>query len=150
VVDRDIRKLNKLEENVDIMVFQGDVEDPQTYQKLPLESVDLFIAVTDSDESNLLSTLIVEDAVRVGKKIIRLRNDYFSNSAVIEKLGVDFAVFPDKLTADQVGELFAFPKANNVKRFQGEQCQAFSTNRTQTCVGQGRVRYWAAYCRVDG
>lgn len=117
VVDRDIRKLNKLEEDVDIMVFQGDVEDPQTYQDLPLESVDLFIAVTDSDESNLLSTLIVEDAVRVGKKIIRLRNDYFSNSAVIAKLGVDFAVFPDKLTADQVGELFAFPKANNVKRF---------------------------------
>jgi trk system potassium uptake protein TrkA len=117
VVDKDVQKLHKLEEDVDIMVFQGDVEDPQTYQGLPFESVDLFIAVTDSDESNLLSTLIVEDTVSIKKKIIRLKNDYFSHSGVIEKLGVDFAVFPERLTAEQVGALFAFPKANNVKRF---------------------------------
>ena len=68
VVDKDLQKLHKLEEDVDIMVFQGDVEDPQTYQGLPFESVDLFIAVTDSDESNLLSTLIVEDTVSIKRK----------------------------------------------------------------------------------
>jgi len=117
VFDKDIQKLNKLEEDVDIMVIQGDVEDPHTYQGLPFQNADLFIAVTDSDESNLLSTLIVEDRVKIRKKIIRLRNDYFSNSPVIKKLDIDYVVFPDRQTANQLGELFDFPKANNVKRF---------------------------------
>lgn len=79
--------------------------------------MDLFIAVTDSDEANLLSTLIVDDALTIQKKIIRLKNDYFAQSHVLSKLGVDNVVFPDSATAQKVKALFDFPKANNVKTF---------------------------------
>jgi len=117
VIDKDIVKLNKLDEDIDILVVQGDIENPKTYQSLNLEKVDLFIAVTDSDEANLLSTLIVEDVVEVKRKIIRLKNDGFLKSHVLEKLSIDYAVFPDITTANKVKALFTFPKANNVKMF---------------------------------
>ena len=117
VIDKDISKLNKLDEDVDVLVVQGDIENPKTYQSLNLEKVDLFIAVTDSDEANLLSTLIVEDVVEVKRKIIRLKNDGFLKSHVLEKLSIDYAVFPDLTTANKVKALFTFPKANNVKTF---------------------------------
>jgi trk system potassium uptake protein TrkA len=77
VIDKDIAKLNKLDEDIDILVLHGDIENPKTYQLLDIRSVDLFIAVTDSDEANLLSTLIVEDVVDVKRKIVRLKNDGF-------------------------------------------------------------------------
>ena len=117
IVDKDIRKLNKIEENLDILTLLGNSEDPKTYQHLNLGEIDLFIAVTDSDEANLLSTLIVEDVVTVAKKIIRLKNDYFAQSSVFEKLGIDEHIFPDTLMAEKVRSLFDFPKANNVKNF---------------------------------
>jgi len=117
VIDKDISKLNKLDEDIDIMVLQGDVENPKTYQSLNIDTVDLFIAVTDSDEANLLSTLIVEDVVDVKKKIIRLKNDGFLKSHILDKLSIDYAVFPDLTTANKVKALFTFPKANNVKVF---------------------------------
>ncbi|AKF25638.1 potassium transporter [Sulfurovum lithotrophicum] len=117
VIDKDISKLNKLDEDVDVMVVHGDIENPKTYQMLNLEKIDLFIAVTDSDEANLLSTLIVEDVVEINKKIIRLKNDGFLKSRVLEKLSIDYAVFPDITTANKVKALFTFPKANNVKMF---------------------------------
>ena len=117
VIDKDIAKLNKLDEDIDILVVHGDIENPKTYQTLNLERVDLFIAVTDSDEANLLSTLIVEDVVAVKRKIIRLKNDGFLKSHVLEKLSIDYAVFPDITTANKVKALFTFPKANNVKMF---------------------------------
>jgi len=82
-----------------------------------MESVDLFIAVTDSDEANLLSTLIVEDVVAVKRKIIRLKNDGFLKSHVLQKLSIEYAVFPDLTTANKVKALLTFPKANNVKTF---------------------------------
>ncbi len=117
VIDKDIDKLNTLDEEIDILVMHGDVEDPKTYRSLNFESVDLFIAVTDSDEANLLATLIVEDVVAVKRKIIRLKNDSFLKSHILQKLSIDHAVFPDITTANKVQALFAFPKANNVKMF---------------------------------
>ncbi|SFV58269.1 Trk system potassium uptake protein TrkA [hydrothermal vent metagenome] len=117
VIDKDIDKLNKLDEDIDILVIYGDIENPKTYQTLNLDTVDLFIAVTDSDEANLLSTLIVEDVVEVKRKIIRLKNDGFLKSHVLKKLSIDYAVFPDITTANKVKALFTFPKANNVKTF---------------------------------
>ena len=117
LIDKDMNKLNKLDEELDILVIHGDIENPKTYQFLNLEMVNLFIAVTDSDEANLLSTLIVEDVVEVKRKIIRLKNDGFLKSHVLKKLSIDYAVFPDITTANKVKALFTFPKANNVKMF---------------------------------
>jgi trk system potassium uptake protein TrkA len=117
VIDKDINKLNKLDEDIDILVLHGDIENPKTYQSLNIGTTDLFIAVTDSDEANLLSTLIVEDIVDVKKKIIRLKNDGFLKSHILNKLSIDYAVFPDLTTANKVKALFTFPKANNVKIF---------------------------------
>ncbi len=117
VVDKNIQKLDRIEENLDVLTLLGNVEDPKTYQSLHFKEVDLFIAVTNSDEANLLSTLIVDDEVSVKRKIIRLQNDYFANSQILEKLKIDDVVFPDILTAQKVEALFDFPKANNVKSF---------------------------------
>ncbi len=117
IVDKDIQKLQKIEEHLDLLTLLGNSEDPKTYQNLNTKNIDLFIAVTDSDEANLLSTLIVDDEVSVAKKIIRLKNDYFEKSSVFEKLGIDEHIFPDRLMSDKVKAFLEFPKANNVKHF---------------------------------
>ena len=117
VIDKDQRKLDRLGEDIDILVIKGDAEDPKTYTSLIYDHVDLFIAVTDSDEANLLATLIVEDVVCVERKIVRLKNDGFLKSHILDKLHIDYAVFPDITTANKVKALLTFPKANNVKVF---------------------------------
>jgi trk system potassium uptake protein TrkA len=117
VIDKNRDKLNQLDEEIDVLVLHGDSENPKTYQALQIDSIDLFIAVTDSDEANLLSTLMVEDVLSVQRKIIRLKNDSFLKSHILEKLAIDYAVFPDVTTANKVKGLFTFPKANNVKTF---------------------------------
>ncbi len=117
VVDKEVQTLNRLDEDIDIMTLHGNIEDPKTFQKLNMGSMDLFIAVTDSDEANLLSSLIIDDLLHVKKKIIRLKNTYFEKGAALTKLAVDEAVFPDDVTAQKVSALFDHPKANNVKEF---------------------------------
>ena len=117
VIDKDINKLNKLNDDIDILTLHGDIEDPRIYQSLDFDTIDLFISVTNSDEANLLSTLIVEDVVTVKRKITRLKNDSFIKSHVLQKLSIGYAVFPDIITANKIKALFTFPKANNVKVF---------------------------------
>jgi len=117
IVDKNRQKLHKLEESMDILTIFGNIEDPEIYSSFYQKSFDLFIAVTDSDESNLISTLIVDDMFDIKKKIIRLKNDSFLKSHIFTRLGIDEAIFPFKSTAKKVEGLFDYPKANNVKSF---------------------------------
>ncbi len=116
VIDQNKEALARLQESIDILPINGNIEDPDTFKALD-GSYDIFIAVTDIDEANILSTLLADDEIDVAKKIIRLRNPYFAKSSIANKLGIDEAVFPFKLAADSIKALLDFPKANNVKDF---------------------------------
>ena len=118
IVDRNAEALHRLQESLDILPLHGDIEDPETYRRLIDREADLFIAVTDLDEANLISTLIVDDFIDVKRKIIRLRNEFFAKSSIREKLDISDAVFPLQLTSRTVTTLLDYPKANNVKSFQ--------------------------------
>ena len=117
VIDKNAAALQRMQEHMDILPVHGNIEDPQTYRKLIDHEADLFIAVTDLDEANLISTLIVDDQIEVGRKIIRLRNQFFARSSIREKLGVDETVFPLELSSRTVASLLEYPRANNVKSF---------------------------------
>ncbi|NPA73373.1 MAG: potassium transporter [Epsilonproteobacteria bacterium] len=117
VIDKNEDALNRLQESIDILAITGNIEDPKTYDVLVDKEYDLFVAVTDVDEVNIISTLIADETIQVKGKIIRLRNDFFSKSSIGEKLGITASVFPFFSSANSVEALLEFPKANNVKRF---------------------------------
>ncbi len=117
IIDKNLEKLNKIAEDLDVLTIHGDIEDPQSYKELDITKAHLYIAVTDSDEANLLSTLVVEDEIAIDSKIVRLKNDSFATSGVLKKLDINYAVFPNLITANKIEALLNFPKANNVKHF---------------------------------
>lgn len=117
VIDHNAEALKRLQESLDILVIHGNIEDPATYKKVMIDKADLFIAVTDIDETNLISTLIVDDVIDIERKFIRLRNTYFSKSTIKEKLSIAETIFPLQLTSATVSSLLDYPKANNVKHF---------------------------------
>ncbi len=116
IIDQNRDALGRLYESIDVLPIVGNIEDPDTFKALD-GHYDIFIAVTDNDEANILSTLIADDEIDVDKKIIRLRNPYFAKSSIASKLGIDEAVFPFRLAASAIGDLLDFPKANNIKKF---------------------------------
>jgi trk system potassium uptake protein TrkA len=131
VIDRNAEALQRLQESLDILPVHGNIEDPQTYRKLIDHEADLFIAVTNLDEANLISTLIVDDQIQVKRKIIRLRNQFFSRSSILERLGADETVFPLELSSRGVASLLEYPRANNVKRFPDTGLKLFSLRVAQ-------------------
>ena len=116
VIEKNRQLIEKINESIDVMPIAGDVVNPQTYEPLEELEFDIFIAVTDSDETNILSTLIADDKITLKSKIVRLKNPYFANSTISNKLGIKKSVFPFIATAKSIGSLVEFPKANNVKK----------------------------------
>lgn len=116
VIDNNADALNLLQESIDILPVIGNAEDPLTYRSLLDKEVDLFVAITDSDETNIISCLIVDEGIKVKEKIIRLRNTFFAKSSIPERLGNTEAVFPVMRTANAVRPLLKYPKAQSVKK----------------------------------
>ncbi len=117
VIDQNAEALNRLQELIDIFPVHGNIENPQTYMALLESKADVFIAVSDSDEANLISTLLIDDHIEVERKIIRLRNSYFSESQTLSSFGNLQRIFPFQLAAETIRALLAHPEANNVKTF---------------------------------
>ncbi|WP_457743753.1 NAD-binding protein [Sulfurimonas sp.] len=117
IIDKNSEALHRIQESLDIMPVRGNVEDSKTYESLQEKNIDLFIAVTNIDDVNLICTMIADTVLNIDKKFIRLQKQFFDGEKIKSKLGINKFIFPIKLASKTISSLLAYPKANNVKFF---------------------------------
>ncbi len=117
IIDKNEAALQRIQESLDIMPHKGDVEDPSTYKKLFQKEIDLFIAVTNIDNVNIVSTLIAQESLNIKRVVVRFQNAFFQQSHIAKRLNIDHSIFPINLTSKSIISLLNYPKANNVKSF---------------------------------
>jgi len=115
IIDKNEKALEMLKETLDVLTICADLRDARAYMGLE-EKFDFFIAVTNNDEINLISTIVTENILDIENTIVRLTNtSYISTN--FQKLNISRLIFPYKLSATAVAKLIEFPKANNIKEF---------------------------------
>jgi trk system potassium uptake protein TrkA len=117
VIDKNAEALHSIEESIDVFALIGDVEISKTYQKLHEKEIDLFIAVTNLDNVNLVAVLMADSVLNIKKKFVRLQKYFLDGDIIKEKLGIDKIIFPLQLTSNSITSLLDYPKANNIKFF---------------------------------
>src|SRR5947208_16672817 len=78
------------------------------------------IAVTQSDETNLVACKLAQQLFNVPTRIVRLRaTDYLSNERVLgpDCFDVDLAICPEQILTDYIVKLIEFPEALQVLEF---------------------------------
>jgi len=121
LVDQDDSKLRRLERELNILPVQGSGASTRVLEEAGIDKTDLFIAVTDSDEVNLVACIISKQ-YNVKTRIARVRNEdfYSKDSALSEKaLGIDLLISPDHAMADEIVRLSIFSEAFEVAEFAG-------------------------------
>ena len=78
IIDKNEKALHRIQESLDILPLQGDVENSQTYESFKNLKIDLFIAVTDVDNVNLIATMIADSILDIDKTFVRLQK-YFKD-----------------------------------------------------------------------
>ncbi|MCK4738934.1 MAG: Trk system potassium transporter TrkA [Deltaproteobacteria bacterium] len=113
-------RIDDVKENLDVRIIKGSGSSPQTLIEAGIEKAELVIAVTNSDEVNMIACLIAETQSRVPKKIARIRNpDYINYSVIFEKdyLDLDLNINPEKAAADRILKIIEVPGARDVVDF---------------------------------
>ena len=118
IVDIIEKKIQDTTEDIDIMGFLGNAASINTLLDAGIETADLLIAVTGSDELNLLCCLIAQKTGHC-QTIARVRNPIYSKeiSFIKERLGLSMIINPELATAREISRLLRFPAAIKIDPF---------------------------------
>lgn len=120
VVDTDSERLHNLQDRLDIRTIVGKASYPHILRQAGGEDADMLVAVTSSDEVNMIACQIAYTLFRTPTKIARIRstayitrNSLFSN----EGLPIDVIISPEQLVTNHIKRLIEHPGALQVVDF---------------------------------
>jgi len=119
VIDRSPERIQNLENTLDVSLVQGNGSDVQLLDEIGMSDVGMFIAVTDSDEVNMLSCAVAK-ITGVPTTIARVRDNSVAEHMDAEmraKLGVDLFINPEMVTAQELLQILETPSAIDVEDF---------------------------------
>ena len=111
--------LDELTNQFDIMCMNGNGADVETLQEAGVEKTDLFIAVTGSDELNMLMCFLAKRQ-GVGHTIARIRNPEYNDKSLgflRQQLDLSMSINPELLTAQELLHILKLPAATKVETF---------------------------------
>ncbi len=121
VVDADEEALASLRERFDLRTVRGFASYPDVLRRAGAEDADLIIAVTESDETNMLACRIAHTLFHTPTKIARVRAAEYLNEEdklfLPDALSVDLRISPEQLVTDSIRSLIAYPGALQVVDF---------------------------------
>lgn len=140
LIEADPKKAQAVQDAMDILVIHGNGASPHVLKKAGLENCDLFMAVTNMDEVNLIATLSAS-RFNVPFKIARVSNMEFyelDNFLGSKNLGTDLLINPEFECALQVANLIKIPGASDFAEFSGGEVILFGLTISDqaSCVGK--------------
>ena len=118
IVDISAQKLQEVGEDLDALQIHGNGSSINVLMDAGVTSADLVIAVTGSDELNLLCCLVAKN---LGKchTVARVRNPIYNKEINLmkESLGISMIINPEMATAAEIARLLRFPSAIKIDPF---------------------------------
>lgn len=118
LVDSSAQRLQQVSEDIDALTVTGNGSSIATLSEAGVEEADLLIAVTGSDELNLLCCLIARKQGHC-QTVARVRNPVYSKEIgfIKERLGISMIINPELAASMEIARLLQFPSAINIDTF---------------------------------
>ena len=120
IVDTDGEKLRQLQDRLDLRAVTGNAAHPSTLEQAGIADADMLLAVTQSDEVNLVACKLAASLYNTPTRIARIRaTDYLNRGTVFsaDNFCVDFSICPEQILTDYITKLIEFPEALQVLEF---------------------------------
>lgn len=120
IVDVDGVSLAKIQERLDLKTIEGNASHPGVLEQAGAATADLLLAVTQSDETNLVACKLAATLFNTPTKIARIRQaNYLAHPHIFspENFNVDFTICPEQILTDYIKKLIDVPEALQVLDF---------------------------------
>ena len=134
IVESSEERCAELEEILDAKIVRGSASSIRVLKRAGLAEAEMLIAVTNSDEANLLGCLIAQVHSEIKIKVARLRThevDQWRSVCGGAILNIDLVIHPDRETAERILRVVALPGISEILDFAEGRVKLVGTNVTQ-------------------
>lgn len=120
VIDQNEAATQRIADDLDVQVIIGSGSSPGTVRKAGIHNTDMLLAVTDSDEINLVACLIANQISPLTRKLIRLRNEEFlpfHSTFKNDTPSIDTIINPEVEVVNTIRKLMDVPGARDMGDF---------------------------------
>jgi trk system potassium uptake protein TrkA len=120
VVDSNLGRLQHLQDRFDLRTVHGSASHPGVLAQAGAADADMIIAVTNSDETNMIACQVAYTLFHTPTKIARVRHvEYLKHDKLFaqEALPIDVLISPEQQVTDYIQRLIEFPGALQVLDF---------------------------------
>jgi len=120
VIDKDPEKVDRVRETLDVEGIVSSGSSPGALENAGIKNADMLIAVTDSDEVNMMSCLVANAQNKAATKVARVRNlEYIYDPEILKKgnLTIDLIINPGYEAVFSLISLLQVPGATDVVDF---------------------------------
>ena len=120
VIDSDGAKLALLQERLDLRTVTGNASHPSVLERAGIADTDMLLAITQSDEVNMMACKMAHSLYNTPTRIARVRSADFLNRPELfnkDNFCVDFSICPEQTLTDYIAKLIEFPEALQVLEF---------------------------------
>ncbi|PLR30421.1 Trk system potassium transporter TrkA [Chimaeribacter coloradensis] len=121
VVDTNAAHLRQLQDKFDLRVVQGHGSHPRVLREAGAGDADMLVAVTNSDETNMIACQIAYSLFNTPNRIARIRSaDYIRESEKLfnaDAVPIDHLISPEQLVIEYIYKLIEYPGALQVVNF---------------------------------
>ncbi len=106
IVDMSSERLSWVDETMDVQSIIGEVSDPKVLTQLDLPSVDVFLAVTNIDEVNLIAAFSAKK-MGASKVVARVRSPHYMDEIAVkyrDPLGIDLFISPERMSSFELAD----------------------------------------------
>ena len=137
VVERSLERVQRAQEHLDCRVLHGSGVSPDFLTEIGMEDTDLFCAVTESDETNIISCLTAHHlGARVKVSRVRTREYYHGDALVMD--GIDLAINPDHEAVRAMRDILLQRAATDVHEFAGGKVRVVGVRVEENSYVAGR------------
>lgn len=120
VIDKNADSLKRISDNIDVQVIQGSGGSPLTLEEAGIRDAEILLAVTDSDESNLIACLISDILSPTTKKLARLRDfdyDKYHETFQLNAPHIDKIINPEVELIKTIDNMMSVPGSVDIGEF---------------------------------
>ena len=121
VVDTNGERLRTLQDKFDLRVVQGHGSHPRVLREAGADDADMLVAVTSSDETNMVACQVAYSLFNTPNRIARIRSpDYVRDADKLfhsDAVPIDHLIAPEQLVIDNIYRLIEYPGALQVVNF---------------------------------
>jgi len=141
VVDMRPDVLRELQDRLDIRTVVGHAAHPEVLDRAGANDADIVVALTDTDETNMVACQVAYTLFHTPTKIARIRAAEYMNAKDLftqDSIPVDVRISPEQLVCEYIEQLILFPGASQVLDFAGGRVRlvGVKADRDGLLVGQ--------------